>query len=296
MLQGVLPVGQLCVVLLSGLARADKGIGEVVGGVVPDLMLCGGHRLGEIARRLFEIPRLVGGGTRVELDFGRRGPLLKTALEVLQRLLIVPLPVIGETRGGGRLQAETRNQREHENPRRTRQPPTLSQQGPERQHQERCGDGPCVTLDRLAGTEGPALLFLHRDDSLLVDRLGRILPKGLVKPSRLLGDLGQPGGIQLRGDGLAALVAHEVVATILVADRDERPACGAESDREDPDAGRGGLLRRLDAACLEILTIGHQYQRAVHSLPLAESGHRHADGGGNVRSTLRDRVGVEILE
>ena len=97
-LECVLPVRQLRLGLLRRLAGADQRIGQVIGRVITYLPLSRGHRLGEIPGGFLVVPGLVGGGPGIEPDLLRRGPLLKAGLEVLQRPLVVPLPVIGETR------------------------------------------------------------------------------------------------------------------------------------------------------------------------------------------------------
>ena len=106
MLEGVLPVGHFGIFLLSRLAGPDQRVGQVVGGGGPDFWLRGGHRLGEIAGRFFEIPRLVGRCTRIKFDFVGCGPLPHPFFKILQCALIVPLAVIGQARSGGRLQGE----------------------------------------------------------------------------------------------------------------------------------------------------------------------------------------------
>ena len=118
----------------------------------------------------------------------------------------------------------------------------------------------------------------------------------MVESPRLLGDLAETRRIHPRSDRLSALVAHEIVPAVLVADRDEGSGGGSESDREDPDAGGGGFLRRLDTARLKILAVGHEYQGAAHPLTFPEGGDRHSDRRGDIGSSLGDGVGVEILE
>ena len=221
MLEGVLPVRQLRLGLLRRLTGADQRIGQVVGCIITDLPLCGGHRLGEIPGSFLVVPGLVGGGSGVEPDLLRRGPFLKAVLEVLQRPLVVPLPVIGETRCRRTPDGTAAKECKDEERRCTPEPAPLAQQGPDGQADQRGGDGPSVALDRLARTERPALLLLHRDDSLLIDRLRRILAVGLVKAARLLGNLRQSGGIELRGDGPSALITHEIIPAVLGAHRNE---------------------------------------------------------------------------
>ena len=221
MLEGVLPVRQLRLGLLRRLAGADQRIGQVIGRIITDLPLRGGHRLGEIPGGFLVVPRLVGGSPGVEPDLLCHGPFLKAGLEVLQRPLVVPLPVIGETRCRNAPDGTAAKERKDEKRRRTPQPAPLAQQGPDGQADQSGGDRPCIALDRLAGAEGSGLLCLKGKDPLVVDGLRRILAVGLVKPSCLLGNLGQPGGIELRGDGPSAFITHKIIPAILGAHGDE---------------------------------------------------------------------------
>ena len=70
---GVFPVGLFRGFVGGGLAAADEGIREVVGGVFAQLVVLGEQGAREVGDRLFEIAELIRGSPGIELHLPRIG-------------------------------------------------------------------------------------------------------------------------------------------------------------------------------------------------------------------------------
>ena len=68
---GVFPVRLLGRFIAGCLAAADERVGEIVGGILAQLVVLGEKRARKVGDRLFKIPEFVGGGSGVELHLAR---------------------------------------------------------------------------------------------------------------------------------------------------------------------------------------------------------------------------------
>ena len=67
MLEGIFPIGLLRLVLLGGLAFSNKGIGQVVGGVLAKFLILREQGIRKMGDGFFKVATLVGGRSGVEL-------------------------------------------------------------------------------------------------------------------------------------------------------------------------------------------------------------------------------------
>ena len=68
MLNGTFPGRLLSIIFLRSLTGPNKGVGEVVGGILSELFVFGEKRLREMRNGLVKFPRLVSGRASIELQ------------------------------------------------------------------------------------------------------------------------------------------------------------------------------------------------------------------------------------
>ena len=153
-----------------------------------------------------------------------------------------------------------------------------------------------ILLERLAGCHDARLRGVHRLDAALEDFLGRVRSEGGIESAGGRGDLGEAGLVEFRLDRLSCLVANEVLASVVGANRNERALRRSNAHGEDTNSEFLGSFGGCEAVRIEFFAVGENDKGTCLALGFSESFLRRRDGGGDVRSAFRNHVGVEFVE
>ena len=131
----------------------------------------------------------------------------------------------------------------------------------------------------------------------LVQHLQRVGPaQGEVVPTGGTGNALEQVRVQPGDHRLVVLIGHVGAVTLVIPHADALALRGADSDRENAQAGASGLGGGILGAAFQVLAIRQEHHDLVRVLAFLEGAQRGIDGLADVGATLRDDAGLECVE
>ena len=153
-----------------------------------------------------------------------------------------------------------------------------------------------IALNRLSRGKNAGLRLLKLQDSFLENHARSIGAQRFIESSSRLGDLPKPLLIQFALHRLPPQIPNKVAPTVFRAQRNQRAFPGTDSDRENTHTELGGPFRGRNSIRSQLFAIRQNDEGAGLSLSFAEGLRGDANGFRDVRSSLGDDRGIELLE
>ncbi len=256
MLDGTFPGRLLGLFFLGGFTGTNKGVGEIVVGLLPEFFIFRKKRFGKMRNGLVEFPQLVSGRTGIKLQGERIRFGLETFFKSDTSLLILPRPVILKPVGSSVAQRSATKQQGEQYQNQRPLPTAIPRQNRKHQTQNRNPQWPLVALYGLTGSEDPVLGEFHWLNAFLEYLFGRIGADGHKKSPRGSGYFVQASGIQLGIHWLSRSIAHEILPPILCPNGNKGSCCRTDPNGENPNPLGRRLFGSSDTIGIQLLPVG----------------------------------------
>ena len=297
MLDGILPISFLFFTSFSGFATTHESVSEIVGRIFTQLWIPAQKRLRKMIHRLGKIPKFIGGGSSVEMEFVRLRSRLQTPFEVHLGLFEMSSLILLESSScGGERNRKTKQNKGGRASTKNDRPSSVAEKQPKNEQSHRHAQRPLITFDRLSCRQDSSFRLVEFENSVLKDIARCLGAQWDVKTSSRLRNLLQPLFVKLALHRLSGSVANEIGSPLVTTQGNERAFRGANANGKNTHAELASPFRSGNAVGIQFLAVGQDNESARLPLPLSEGLFGNANRLGDVRSTLRNHRGVEFLE